>query len=96
MHFGDRGSEDVFEGHDTRAARKVLPKDLWGVARRKLDMLAAATGLSDLRMPPGNRLEKLRGDLTGRYSIRINDRFRIVFAWEDGRGATDVRIVDYH
>ncbi len=65
------------------------------VARRKLDMLDAATDLPDLRSPPGNRLEALRGDRAGQHSIRINDRWRICFIWIDG-GAERVEIVDYH
>ena len=64
------------------------------VARRKLEMLAAATRLDDLRVPPGNRLEGLRGDRRGQHSIRINDQWRVCFRWNDG--AEDVEIVDYH
>ncbi len=65
------------------------------VARRKLEMIEAAEGLNELRVPPGNRLEALRGDRQGQYSIRINDRLRICFRWVDD-GAEDVEIVDYH
>lgn len=64
------------------------------VARRKLEMLAAAARLDDLRVPPGNRLEALKGDRKGQHSIRINDQWRICFRWSDG--AEDVEIVDYH
>lgn len=64
------------------------------VARRKLEMLASAGKLSDLRVPPGNRLEALKGDRQGQHSIRINDQWRICFRWDDG--AHDVEIVDYH
>ncbi len=64
------------------------------VALRKLDMLDAATRLSDLRVPPGNRLEALKGERLGQYSIRINDQWRICFVWADG--AEQVEIVDYH
>ncbi len=64
-------------------------------ALRRLYALDAATNLLDLRSPPSNRLEKLRGDLAGKYSIRINDQWRICFVWRDG-GAWDVEIVDYH
>jgi toxin HigB-1 len=64
------------------------------VARRKLEMLASAVALSDLRVPPGNRLEALKGDRKGQHSIRINDQWRICFRWTDG--AEDVEIVDYH
>jgi proteic killer suppression protein len=64
------------------------------VARRKLEVLASAGKVSDLRSPPGNRLEALKGDRKGQYSIRINDQWRICFRWDDG--AEDVEIVDYH
>lgn len=93
--FKDRGAEDIYDGADTRAARKTLPKALWKVAQRKLDMLQAARNLQDLRSPPGNRLEALKGNLEGLYSIRINDQYRIVFAWTP-EGPKDVAIVDYH
>lgn len=65
------------------------------VALRKLEQLAAAERIEDLRVPPGNRLEQLRGDRAGQWSIRINDQFRLCFRWMDG-GALDVEIVDYH
>ena len=64
-------------------------------ARRKLEIIEAAEGLNELRVPPGNRLKALRGDRKGQYRIRINDRFRICFRWVDD-GAEDVEIVDYH
>lgn len=78
-----------------RRIPKGFPSDLGGVARRKLVQLDAAAGLSDLMVPPGNRLEALKGDLRGRYSIRINDQWRIVFRWTEA-GPDDVEIVDYH
>ena len=92
--FGNRAAEDIFHGVDSRAAR-ALPVDLWTVARRKLDMIHAARMTEDLRIPPANRLEKLKGDLAGRYSIRINDQFRVIFRFDGGQ-AHDVSIVDYH
>jgi len=64
-------------------------------ARRKLMLIAAATTVQDLRAPPGNRLEQLRGDMAGRWSVRVNDQWRIVFRWADGT-ASDVRLTDYH
>ena len=76
-------------------APKGFPADLLQVARRKLFMIDNAEALDDLRVPPGNRLEALKGDRTGQHSIRINDQFRICFRWSDG-GADDVEIVDYH
>ena len=73
-----------------------MPDSLrWPVARRKLDMLDAAAEATDLRAPPGNKLEKLRGRLAGKWSIRVNDQYRIVFGFESGN-ATAVGIVDYH
>ena len=93
--FRDPGSRDVF--HDTRskAASKVCPSALWGVAQRKLDQLNQAEELTDLRAPPGNRLEALSRDRAGQHSIRINDQYRICFRWTDA-GPQDVEIVDYH
>lgn len=92
--FHDDATEDIYHGNNTRAARRI-PALLWRTAARKLDMLNAAHELRDLAVPPGNRLEALRGDLTGYHSIRINDQFRIVFRWKDGN-ADDVGIRDYH
>lgn len=74
---------------------KGFPADIVAVARRKLRGLIAAEVISDLAQPPGNRLEKLKGDRSGQWSIRINDQFRICFEWRDN-GAFDVEIVDYH
>jgi proteic killer suppression protein len=91
--FGDSATEALFHGRGTRARR--LPADIRGVAVRKLDMLNAAREVLDLRAPPGNRLERLKGDLEGMYSIRINDQWRIIFRWEAGE-AHEVSIVDYH
>lgn len=76
-------------------APKGFPAGLLQVTRRKLFMIDNAEALDDLRVPPGNRLEALKGDRTGQHSIRINDQFRICFRWNDG-GADDVEIVDYH
>ena len=72
-----------------------LPRTLWPVLRRKLDMLHAAHAVGDLRAPPGNRLEALKGDRAGRYSIRVNDQYRITFRLEGGN-AYDVVCKDYH
>ena len=93
--FRDKGTEDLFDGRDTRQARKACPPDLVHVARRKLDQLNQAAVLGDLRAPPGNRLERLTGERGGRYPIRINDQGRVCFRWADC-GAEDVEIVDYH
>ena len=92
--FGDRGTEDLYHGLRTKQARRV-PVEVWRVACRKLDLIEYADDLQDLRVPPGNRLEALKGDLRGCHSIRINDQWRIVFRWQAG-AAHDVTIVDYH
>jgi len=92
--FGDKRTEDLFHGRSTRRVRS-LPSELHRAAIRKLDMTHAAHRLDDLKSPPGNRLEALRGDLEGLYSVRINNQWRMVFRWENDRAA-DVRIVDYH
>ena len=92
--FGDQATRDVFDDENSRTARSI-PKDIWKVAQRKLDQLNAAHLIEDLRVPPGNRLEALRGDLAGYWSIRVNDQYRIVFQFNDGH-AKDVKIVDYH
>ncbi len=93
--FRDRGTRDVFDGATSKAAAKACPPDLRPVARRRLDQLNQAHVLRDLRIPPGNRLEALRGDRKGQHSIRINDQFRICFRWTEA-GPSDVAIVDYH
>jgi toxin HigB-1 len=89
--FADREAEAIWAG--TRSRR--LPADLQRVARRKLRMLNSADTLEDLRVPPANRLEALRGDRRGQHSIRINDQWRVCFQWKDG-DAHAVEIVDYH
>lgn len=92
--FGDRATEDVFHGTNSKQARR-LPREIWGIVRRKLDLLNAAHGLEDLRVPPGNRLQALKGDLKGFYSIRVNDQYRIIFRFEGGH-AHEVKCEDYH
>ncbi|HBB25557.1 MAG TPA: plasmid maintenance system killer protein [Bacteroidetes bacterium] len=94
VSFGSQATEDVYHGMSTKQARSI-PEFVWTVAHRKLDMLNAAHALIDLRIPPGNRLEKLAGNYEGYHSIRINDQYRIVFRWIDGH-AHDVTINDYH
>ncbi|HYV02211.1 MAG TPA: type II toxin-antitoxin system RelE/ParE family toxin [Actinomycetota bacterium] len=89
--FRDRDAQRLF---DRRPARRFGP-EVQKVALRKLRMLDAAEKLDDLRVPPGNRLERLRGDRSGQHSIRIKDRWRICFRWR-GADAYDVEIVDYH
>ncbi len=94
LSFGDPGTEDLYHGRPTARVRRY-PASIIPAALRKLDMLARAHALIDLRAPPGNRLEALKGDREGFYSIRINDQYRIVFRWE-GHDASEVSIVDYH
>ncbi len=89
--FANSETEKIFRGIVSRK----LPPDIQKTARRKLLYLHDAEDLRDLLAPPGNRLEKLRGDRQGRYSIRINDQWRICFAWQQGH-AREVEIVDYH
>ena len=89
--FRDKESEKLFRRERSRA----VPASLTKAALRKLLIMDAAENIEDLRVPPGNRLEKLKGDRAGQHSIRINDRYRICFSWTDG-GADAVEIVDYH
>ena len=89
--FKCRETERLFQ----RVRSRKLPADIQQVALRKLRMLHRSETLADLRVPPANRLERLKGDRRGRYSIRINDQWRICFRWESG-DADDVEIVDYH
>ena len=89
--FADAETEIVWSGRRSRR----LPPDIQATALRKLRLLNQAQVLQDLRVPPGNRLELLKGDRVGQHSIRINDQWRICFAWQDG-GPSDVEIVDYH
>jgi proteic killer suppression protein len=93
--FADKGTEDVFNGTNSKAASKTLPSNLHQVAQRKLDSLNFAARLGDLRIPPANRLEALKGDRKGQHSIRINDQYRICFRWVN-ENAEDVKITDYH
>ena len=89
--FVDAETELIWSGRRSRR----LPNDIQAVALRKLRLLNQARVLQDMRVPPGNRLEALRGNRTGQYSIRINDQWRICFIWQDG-GPFNVEIVDYH
>ncbi|MCI5207998.1 MAG: plasmid maintenance system killer protein [Candidatus Electrothrix sp. ATG2] len=93
--FKNTGTEDIFDGSASRAARKCCPKSIWPVARRKLDQINRIREIGELRIPPGNRLERLKGDRDDQYSIRINQQYRICFQWENGH-ACEVEITDYH
>ncbi len=94
VSFGDRATEDLYHGRPTSRAHR-FPHDIVGLVLVKLDMLNGAAAVRDLKSPPGNRLEALRGDLKGLHSVRVNDQWRVVFRWENS-GAYDVRLVDYH
>lgn len=94
-NFAAKGTEDVWNGNDTRAARRACGVTVWPVARRKLDMLNRATSLNDLRVPPANKLHALTHDRKGQHAIRVNDQYRVCFRWE-GHDAYDVEITDYH
>lgn len=89
--FADKVTEQFY----ITGKSKNVPSTVHKVALRKLDCLNAAIEVNDLKVPPGNRLEALKGDLEGMYSIRINDQYRVVFAYEEGN-AYDVQIIDYH
>ena len=88
--FGDRPTEDLVRDRFVRQFQGIARQ-----AKRKLELLNAASRIDDLRVPPSNMLEKLRGDLAAFYSIRVNDQWRVIFKWAGGH-AYEVRIVDYH
>ena len=94
VSFGDPATEALYHGTADRRTRR-FPPDIVKASLRKLDMLAAAVLLDDMRAPPGNRLESLKGDLKGMHSIRVNNQWRIVFRWTL-QGPADVRLTDYH
>jgi proteic killer suppression protein len=93
--FADDETEDIFNGLSSKAARRRLPLALWPVAQRKPDRLNRAADVRDLGDPPGNRLEALKGDRMGSFSIRINEQYRVVFEFSSGN-ARNVLITDYH
>jgi len=89
--FGSAGTEDIFNGRNSKDARKTCPRDLWRVAARKLEQLDSVSQLEELRIPPGNRLEALSRDRRGQFSIRINEQYRVCFTWtEDGPDAAEI------
>jgi len=93
--FADAATEDLFNGIDSRRARKACPETLWAVVARKLTQLNRVRDLRELAVPPGNGLEALKRERRGQHSIRINDQYRICFRWEDGC-ADDVEVTDFH
>ena len=94
VSFKDRGTEDVHDGTDSKAARRTLPRELHRRAGSVLDQVDAAVSLKSLSLP-GLRLEKLKRDRKGQHSVRINDQYRVCFQWTDA-GVEDVEICDYH
>lgn len=93
--FADEATADIYNGINSKRSRKRLDPSLYPIALRKLDMLDAALYLDDLKIPPANRLEALKGNFKGKYSIRINDQYRIMFTWGI-QGPEEVEIIDYH
>ncbi len=93
--FKNQATEDIFNGQNTKGARKLCPKSIWRVASRKLDQLDSVIAVEELKIPPGNRLEPLSGDRKGEFSIRINGQYRVCFKWSEA-GPVDVEITDYH
>jgi proteic killer suppression protein len=93
--FKNKGTEDIFNGKNTKDARSICPQSLWKNASRKLDQLDSAGRVDDLKVPPGNMLEVLKGGRQGEHSIRINNQYRICFNWSEN-GPDQVEIIDYH
>ena len=92
--FGNKLAEDLYFDRRSKETRQ-FPSELRRAARRKILYLHDAAELTDLRVPPGNRLEALKGNLKARFSIRINDQWRVIFCWEKG-SALEVSVIDYH
>ena len=95
VSFKNQGSEDIFDGNNTKEARRLCPQILWRIATRKLDQLDSVQNLEELKVPPGNRFEALSGDRKGEYSIRINEQYRICFNWRNN-APDEVELTDYH
>ena len=93
--FNSVGTEDIFDGIASQADRRCCPRSIWSVARRKLDQINRVRDVNELKVPPGNRLERLKGGRQNQYSIRINQQYRICFTWE-GSHAYEIEITDYH
>ena len=95
ISFKNQATEDIFNGKNTKEARKNCPQSIWRVASRKLDQLDSVITVEELQKPPGNKLESLIGNRIGEHSIRINGQYRICFKWTD-IGPSEIEIVDYH
>ena len=94
LSFADETTADIFQERNSKDARQI-PKALWRVVQRKLKMLDVAVRIDDLESPPDNRLKSLKGQLKGRYSVRVNEQYRVMFRWENGH-AFEVAVEDYH
>lgn len=95
VSFKDSATEDIFNGINSKAARRACPQMLWQITTRKLDQLDSVHTLDELKVPPGNRLESLSGDRQDEYSIRINEQYRICFKWGES-GPFNTEVTDYH
>ncbi len=95
VSFKNPATKDIFNGKESAAARKVCRQEIWRIAQRKLEKLDSVKYIDDLKIPRGNRLESLRGDRKGSYSIRVNDQYRVCFRWGE-LGPEEVEIVNYH
>jgi len=95
VSFKNQATEDIFNGKNTKNARKLCPRSLWKVSTRKLDQLDSVVKFEELKVPPGNRLESLSGDRKEEFSIRINDQYRVCFKWSE-TGPYNVEITDYY
>ena len=95
VSFKNQATEDIFNGVNSKIARKICPQTIWRIASRKLDQLDSVESLEELKVPPGNRLESLSGDRDSEFSIRINEQYRICFVWGE-LGPSEVEIIDYH
>lgn len=93
--FRNKGTEGIFNGKNTKEARKQCPRSLWNIAARKLDQLDSVQILEEMRIPPGNMFESLKGNRKEEYSIRVSDQYRICFKWSE-TGPNSVEITDYH
>lgn len=93
--FKNAATENIFDGVDSKSARKCCAQSIWSVAQRKLDQINRVRELTELKIPPGNRLERLKGERKNQFSIRINQQYRICFIWKEGH-AHEVEITDYH
>jgi proteic killer suppression protein len=94
VSFGDKTTEDIYHGYNSKSARRIS-KSLWSRIQNKLDLLNASKDIQDLQVPPSNRLEKLKGNREGYFSIRVNEQYRIVFRFETGN-SYEVHCTDYH